>query len=88
MFYVNLRNIHIFFRWNKDSQTTKLTTTEYLSLYLKVHAYLYTCRELEACVSYIKILTDTLTPHIATQSFNSWKLVQVCATNLGLIGCS
>ncbi|XP_046671349.1 protein SMG7-like [Homalodisca vitripennis] len=69
------------YKWNKDYLTTKLTTTEYLSLYLKLHAYFYTCRELDVCASYVKTLTDALIPHIATQSFNSWKLVQIFAIN-------
>ncbi|XP_054271417.1 nonsense-mediated mRNA decay factor SMG7-like [Macrosteles quadrilineatus] len=69
-------------QWNKDTVATKLTTVEYLSLYLKLHAFFHSCRELEVCGSYVKTLTDTLTPHIATQSFNSWKLVQMFTINV------
>uniref|UniRef100_A0A1B6BZA1 DNA/RNA-binding domain-containing protein n=1 Tax=Clastoptera arizonana TaxID=38151 RepID=A0A1B6BZA1_9HEMI len=67
---------------NKDIHSTKLTSYEYLSLFLKLHAYFHTCTKLNVCEAYVKLLTDTLTPHIATQSFNSWKLVQMFAINV------
>lgn len=67
---------------NKDvHSSSKLTSSEYLSLYLKLHAYFHVCIHLDMCAGYVKLLTDTLTAHIATQSFNSWKLVQMFAIN-------
>lgn len=67
---------------NKDlNNCTKLTSSEFLSLYLKLHAYFHMCTHLDKCAGYVKLLTDTLTAHIATQSFNSWKLVQMFAIN-------
>ncbi|XP_075227377.1 nonsense-mediated mRNA decay factor SMG7-like [Lycorma delicatula] len=60
----------------------KLTSSEYLTLFLKLHAMFHISSKMDDCANYVKLLTETLTAHIATQSFNSYKLVQMLAINI------
>ncbi|XP_039287814.1 protein SMG7 [Nilaparvata lugens] len=61
---------------------TKLTSSEYVMLFLKLHAMLHLSSELDSCAGYVQLLTETLTAHIATQSFSSCKLVQMLTINI------
>ncbi|KAK3920144.1 Protein SMG7 [Frankliniella fusca] len=60
----------------------KLTVQEYVALFLKFHGLLYLGADLTACSRTIRLLTDTLTAQVATESFTSRKLVQMLAINL------
>ncbi|XP_066993388.1 nonsense-mediated mRNA decay factor SMG7 [Anabrus simplex] len=60
----------------------KLSTSEYVSVFLKLHGLLHTGTQLAQAERYVKILTTTLTAHVATESLTSWKLVQMLAINL------
>ncbi|XP_043475268.1 protein SMG7-like [Leptopilina heterotoma] len=61
---------------------TKLTSQEYLLVFLKLHAILHNLGDLSEATKYTKLLTETLTALIATESFNSWRLVQMLVINL------
>lgn len=61
---------------------TKLTSQEYLLVFLKLHAILHNLGDLSEAAKYTKLLTETLTALIATESFNSWRLVQMLVINL------
>ncbi|GLH09050.1 Uncharacterized protein GBIM_14191 [Gryllus bimaculatus] len=60
----------------------KLSTSEYISVFLKLHGILYAGTDLNLAEKYVKILTTTLTAHVATESLTSWKFVQMLAVNL------
>lgn len=66
---------------NLDGRS-KLTVQEYVALFLKFHGLLYLGADLTACSRTIRLLTDTLTAQVATESFTSRKLVQMLAVNL------
>ncbi|XP_063229375.1 nonsense-mediated mRNA decay factor SMG7-like [Bacillus rossius redtenbacheri] len=66
---------------NVDSRS-KLSVSEYISLFLKLHGLLHTGTELQQVEKYVRILTTMLTAHVATESLSSWKLVQMLAINL------
>ncbi|XP_034234923.1 protein SMG7 [Thrips palmi] len=66
---------------NLDGRS-KLTVQEYVALFLKFHGMLYLNADLTACSRTIRLLTDTLTAQVATESFTSRKLVQMLAVNL------
>jgi hypothetical protein len=55
-----------------------------VAVFLKLHGLVHNSSNLQEAEKYVKILTTTLTAHVATESLTSWKLVQVC-TNI-LIG--
>lgn len=90
---------------------TKLTSQEYITVFLKFHGILYNLGDLRYLVffildsvelifaskihniinnffifslatAYVKLLNDTLTALVATESFSSWKLVQMMIINL------
>lgn len=67
--------------FNIDGKT-KLTSQEYLLAFLKLHAILHNLGDLSQATKYVKLLTETLTALIATESFNSWRLVQMLVINL------
>lgn len=66
---------------NLDGRS-KLSVQEYVALFLKFHGLLYLGADLTACNRTIRLLTDTLTAQVATESFTSRKLVQMLAVNL------
>lgn len=66
---------------NLDGRS-KLTVQEYVALFLKFHGLLYLSADLTTCSRTIRLLTDTLTAQVATESFTSRKLVQMLAVNL------
>lgn len=67
--------------FNIDGKT-KLTSQEYLLVFLKLHAILHNLGDLKQATIYSKLLTETLTALIVTESFNSWRLVQMLVINL------
>ena len=67
--------------FNIDGKT-KLTSQEYLIVFIKLHAILHNLGNLSLATKYSKLLTETLTALIATESFNSWRLVQMLVINL------
>lgn len=64
------------YRLNLDGRS-KLTVQEYVALFLKFHGMLHLGADLTTCNRTIRLLTDTLTAQVATESFTSRKLVQV-----------
>nr|CAD7443175.1 unnamed protein product [Timema bartmani] len=61
---------------------TKLSVSEYTSVFLKLHGLLHIGADLNLADQYVKLLTATLTAHVATESLSSWRLVQMLAINL------
>lgn len=57
----------------------KLSVSEYIAIFLKLHGLLHNCIDLQDAEKCVKILMTTLTAHVATESLTSWKLVQVCS---------
>jgi hypothetical protein len=55
----------------------KLSVSEYVAVFLKLHGLLHNSSHLQEAEKYVKTLTTTLTAHVATESLTSWKLVQV-----------
>jgi len=66
-------------RLNVDGRN-KLSVSEYVAVFLKLHGLLHNSSDLQEAEKYVKTLTTTLTAHVATESLTSWKLVQVLAT--------
>jgi protein SMG7 len=63
-------------RLNVDGRP-KLSAQEYVAVFLKLHGLLHAAAALDTAEKCVKLLTTTLTAHIATESLTSWKLVQV-----------
>ncbi|XP_060875046.1 nonsense-mediated mRNA decay factor SMG7-like [Metopolophium dirhodum] len=63
---------------------TKITSTEFIQLFLAFHGVLMSkdIMKRQACDGYIKSLSLSFTPHIATESFSSFKLQQMVAINM------
>lgn len=55
-----------------------LSSNEFITLFLKVHALLHLSTDILPCATYVRILSTSLTAHVATESFSSVNLVQVC----------
>lgn len=60
----------------------KLSVSEYVAVFLKLHGLLHNCMDLQEAEKCVKVLMTTLTAHVATESLTSWKLVQMLAINL------
>lgn len=67
--------------FNIDGKT-KLTSQEYVVVFLKLHGIIHNIGDLKLACSYSKLLTETLTALIATESFSSWMLIQMLVINL------
>lgn len=67
--------------FNIDGKT-KLTSQEYIAVFLKLHGIIHNFGDLKVACSYSKQLTETLTALIATESFSSWMLIQMLVINL------
>ncbi|KAK9296838.1 hypothetical protein QLX08_009247 [Tetragonisca angustula] len=61
---------------------TKLTSQEYVAVFLKLHGVIHNLGDLKVASAYAKLLTETLTALVATESFSSWMLVQMFVINL------
>ncbi|XP_076627467.1 uncharacterized protein LOC143344840 isoform X1 [Colletes latitarsis] len=61
---------------------TKLTSQEYIAVFLKLHGIIHNLGDLKVAFTYAKLLTETLTALVATESFSSWMLVQMFVINL------
>ncbi|CAK9810528.1 Nonsense-mediated mRNA decay factor SMG7 [Anthophora plagiata] len=61
---------------------TKLTSQEYIAVFLKLHGVIHNLGDLKIASTYAKLLTETLTALVATESFSSWMLVQMFVINL------
>ncbi|XP_033338997.2 uncharacterized protein LOC117227665 [Megalopta genalis] len=61
---------------------TKLTSQEYIAVFLKLHGVIHNLGNVKIASSYTKLLTETLTALVATESFSSWVLVQMFVINL------
>lgn len=61
---------------------TKLNSQEYIAVFLKLHGVLHNLGDLNIASIYVKLLTETLTALVATESFSSWRLVQMLVINL------
>ncbi|XP_076756176.1 uncharacterized protein LOC143426524 [Xylocopa sonorina] len=61
---------------------TKLTSQEYIAVFLKLHGVIHNLGDLKIASTYAKLLTETLTALVATESFTSWMLVQMFVINL------
>ncbi|XP_043504628.1 protein SMG7-like isoform X1 [Polistes fuscatus] len=61
---------------------TKLSAQEYVTVFLKLHGIIHNLGDLKIASSYVKLLTETLTALVATESFSSWMLVQMLVINL------
>ena len=61
---------------------TKLTSQEYIAVFLKLHGVIHNLGDLKVASTYVKLLTETLTALVATESFSSWMLVQMFVINL------
>ncbi|XP_011314139.1 protein SMG7 [Fopius arisanus] len=64
------------------SGKAKLNSQEYTSLFLKLQGILQTLGDLQLAKVYVKILSDTLTALVATESFTSWRLIQMLIINM------
>lgn len=60
----------------------KLTSQEYVTTFLKLHGLLLNLQDLELALSHARHLMDNLTALVATESFSSWKLVQMLVINI------
>ncbi|OAD57029.1 Protein SMG7 [Eufriesea mexicana] len=67
--------------FNIDGKT-KLTSQEYIAVFLKLHGVIHNLGDLKIASTYAKLLTETLTALVATESFSSWMLVQMFVINL------
>lgn len=54
-----------------------LSSNEFVTLFLKVHALLHLTTEIIPCAVHVRLLSTSLTAHVATESFSSVNLVQV-----------
>ncbi|KAK2581218.1 hypothetical protein KPH14_008016 [Odynerus spinipes] len=61
---------------------SKLNAQEYVTVFLKLHGIIHNLGDLKIASSYVKLLTETLTALVATESFSSWMLVQMLVINL------
>ncbi|XP_054008743.1 uncharacterized protein LOC128892391 isoform X1 [Hylaeus anthracinus] len=61
---------------------TKLTSQEYIAVFLKLHGVIHNLGDSKVAFTYAKLLTETLTALVATESFSSWMLVQMFVINL------
>ncbi|XP_058791752.1 nonsense-mediated mRNA decay factor SMG7-like [Phymastichus coffea] len=61
---------------------TKLSSQEYIAVFLKFHGVIYNLGDLRVATTYVKLLNDTLTALVATESFSAWRLVQMLVINL------
>lgn len=63
---------------------SKITSTEFVQLFLAFHGVLMSKDNMkrQACDGYIKSLSLSFTPLIATESFTSFKLQQVINYNI------
>lgn len=61
---------------------TKLNSQEYIAVFLKLHGIIHNFGDLKLASAYSKLLTETLTALVATESFSSWMLIQMLAINL------
>ncbi|XP_071855857.1 uncharacterized protein [Bombus fervidus] len=61
---------------------TKLSSQEYIAVFLKLHGVIHNLGDLKVASTYAKLLTETLTALVATESFSSWMLVQMFVINL------
>lgn len=66
---------------------TKITSTEFVQLFLAFHGVLMSkdITKRQTCDGYIKSLSLSFTPHIATESFTSFKLQQVIIINIIIV---
>lgn len=67
--------------FNIDGKT-KLNSQEYVAVFLKLHGIIHNIGDLKLACAYSKLLTETLTALVATESFSSWMLIQMLAINL------
>ncbi|XP_014483239.1 PREDICTED: protein SMG7-like isoform X2 [Dinoponera quadriceps] len=67
--------------FNIDGKT-KLSSQEYIAVFLKLHGIIHNFGDLKLACAYSKLLTETLTALVATESFSSWMLIQMLVINL------
>ncbi|XP_065208796.1 nonsense-mediated mRNA decay factor SMG7-like [Planococcus citri] len=67
--------------WNTESKTV-LSSNEFITLFLKVHALLHLTTDILPCATYVRLLSTSLTAHVATESFTSVNLVQMMVINM------
>ena len=72
----------LIYRLNVEGRN-KLSISEYVAVFLKLHGLLHNSSDLQEAEKYVKVLTTTLTALVATESLTSWKLVQVWVTLVG-----
>ncbi|CAH0388220.1 unnamed protein product [Bemisia tabaci] len=60
----------------------KLTSSEYIALFLKLHALFHLPGDFSECETLVRLLTSSLTSQVATEAFSSWKLVQMMVVNM------
>lgn len=61
---------------------TRLDSQEYISVFLKLHGIIHNLGDMALATTYVKLLTETLTALVVTESFSSWRLVQMLVINL------
>lgn len=61
--------------------TSKLTLSEFIQLFLSVHGLLHTATDLQQAKIGVKTLNSTLTALVATESFTTEKLLEMTAIN-------
>lgn len=64
------------------NENTKLTSHEYIIVFLKFHGILHNSDDIDNAKNYMKLLTETLTSLVATESFTSWRLIQMIIINI------
>lgn len=58
-----------------------MAVTEFIKMFVKVHALLHSATDLEQAELCVKSLNATLTPLVATQSFTAHQLLQIIVIN-------
>lgn len=67
--------------FNIDGKT-KLSSQEYIAVFLKLHGIIHNFGDMKLACTYSRLLTETLTALVATESFSSWMLIQMLVVNL------
>lgn len=63
-------------------RTGKVTAHTFIPMLLRVHGLLHHACRLKAAVKMSKLLTESLTALVTTESFSTWQLIQIIAVNM------
>jgi len=63
-------------------RTGKVTAHTFIPILLRVHGLLHHAARLKSAVKMSKLLTESLTSLVATESFSTWQMIQMIAVNM------